>query len=227
MKDRKNRLILEFSEFNAQRMNPDSVRPSTQVDDPQLSINYFDKHQDGIRQAMGRINDILFNLSGTNAYKNLRSKLALESQDIKGMKILRISKSNNINYDVYISFIIDEEEYWGVIKNILSSPDVQSEVFKDQDLFQTKEWIIKTKGLITKVVKTWLKPEPGKYRLLNDSIICYSVDTGKMLKMDKGVEVELIRSFDNKIIIKHDSEYYNLVGDNYIYFNWWFENVSI
>lgn len=225
MKVRKNRLILEFSEFNVQRMNPDSVRPSTQVDDPQLSLNGFDKAQDAIRQAMGRINDILFNLSGTNAYKNLRSKLGLESQDIKAMKILRISKSNNINYDAYISFIIDEEEYWGVIKNILGSPDVQSEVFKDQDLFQTKEWIIKTKGLITKVVKTWLKPEPGKYKLLNEDIICYSVDTGKMLKMDKGTEVELIRSFDGKIVIKHDNEYYNLIGDNYIYFNWWFESI--
>ncbi len=225
MKDRKSRLILEFTEFNAQRMNPDTVQPAGQVDNPALSLNAFDKHQDSIRQAMSRINDILFNLSGTNAYRNLRSKLGLESQNIQNMKVLRIVKSNNINYDVYISFIIDEQEYWGVIKNILISPEVQSEVFKDQDLFQTKEWIIKTKGLLTKVIKTWLKPEPGKYRLINDDIICYSVDTGKMLKMDKGTEVELIRSFDNKIVVKHEAELYNLVGDNFIYFNWWFEKV--
>jgi len=225
MKDKKGRLILEFSEFNLQRMNPDSVQPSMQVDDKQLSVNAFDKHQDAIRQAMSRINDILFNLSGTNAYKNLRSKLSLESQNIKSMRILRIVKSNNINYDAYITFIIDEEEYWGVIKNILSSPDVQSEVFKDEDLFQTKEWIIKIKGLIIKVIKTWLKPEPGTYKLLNDDVICYSVDTGKMLKMNKDTEIELTRAFDNKIIIKHENEYYNLVGDNFIYFNWWFEKV--
>lgn len=217
--------VNETSEFNFQRMNSDSTPAAVHVDNPQLSLNAFDKHQDAIRQAMGRINDILFNLTGTNAYKNLRSKIGLESQNITGMKILRITKSNNINYDAYISFIIDEEEYWGVIKNILSSPDVQSEVFKDQDLFQSKEWVIKTKGLITKIVKIWLKPEPGNYRLINDDIICYSVDTGKMLKMEKGTEIELIRSFDNKMVIKHDNEYYNLVGDNYIYFNWWFESV--
>lgn len=226
MKDRKSRLILEFTEFNLQRMNPDSVQPSVHVDDKQLSLNAFDKHQDAIRQAMSRIDDILHNLSGTNAYKNLRSKLALESQDIKGMKIIRIVKSNNINYDVYISFIIDEKEYWGVIKNILSSPEVQSEVFKDRDLYQTKEWVIKTTGLITKVVKTWLKPEPGKYKLINDEIICYSVETGKMLKMEKDTEIELTRASDNKIIIKHENDYYNLVGDNFIYFNWWFERID-
>lgn len=216
----------ETSEFNLQRLNADSAQPSMSVDDPSLSLNAFDKNQDMIRQAMSRINDILFNLTGTNAYKNLRSKLGLETQDIKGMKILRITKSNNINYDVYVSFIIDEKEYWGVIKNILVSPDVQSEVFKDQDLYQAKEWIIKTKGLITKVVKTWLKPAPGKYKLINDEIICYSVDTGKMLKMEKGTEIELTRSFDNKIVIRHESDCYNLLGDNFIYFNWWFETAE-
>jgi hypothetical protein len=43
------------------------------------------------------------------------------------------------------------------------------------------------------------------------------------VKMSKGIEVELIRSHENRIIIRYDNEVYNLVGDNYIYFNWWFE----
>ena len=84
------------------------------------------------------------------------------------MKVLRIVK-NGINYDVYITFVIDEEEYWGVVENITSlNPDLTSEVFKDFDLYQTKEWIIKIKGLIIKTIKTWLKPEPGMYKLIND-----------------------------------------------------------
>lgn len=222
----KNKLILEFTEFNLQRLNPDSARISTHVDDPQLSINAFDKHQDAIRQAMSRINDILYNLSGTNAYKTLRSKLALEDQNIQKMKILRIIKSDSINYDIYITFVIEDVEYWGVVKNIMNSnPELKSEVFKDYDLYQTKEWVVKIKGLIIKTIKTWLKPEPGTYRLLNDEVICYSVETGKQLRMEKGIEIELVRSHDNKIIIKHESDYYNLVGDNYIYFNWWFEKI--
>jgi hypothetical protein len=224
---RKNKLILEFTEFNLQRLNPDSARASVQVDDPQLSINAFDKHQDGIRQAMSRINDILYNLKGTNAYRGLRSKLGLENQDIQSMKIQRIAKINNISYDVYVSFIIDEEEYWGIVKNILSlNPEFTSEVFKDFDLIQSKEWVIKLKGLVIKTIKNWLKPEPGMYKLLNDEVICYSTETGKMLKMSKGIEIEVIRAHSDKIIIKHESDYYNLTGDNYVYFNWWFEKIS-
>jgi hypothetical protein len=223
----RNKLILEFTEFNLQRMNPDSARSSVHVDDPQLSINAFDKHQDAIRQAMGRINDILYNLTGTNAYKNLRGKLALEHQNITNMTVQKIVKSNNINYDVYIKFIIDDYEYWGVVENIMSAnPEFTSEVFKDYDLYQSKEWVIKIKGPQIKTIKTWLKPEPGLYKLENDEVICYSTETGKQLRMEKGIEVEVVRAHDNKIIVKHESDYYNLVGDNYIYFNWWFEKLE-
>ena len=88
--------VLETSEFNFQRMNSDSVQASTHVDNPQLSLNAFDKHQDALRQTMTRIGDIMHSVKGTNAYKSLRSKLALEDQDITNMRILRILKSNLI-----------------------------------------------------------------------------------------------------------------------------------
>lgn len=223
----KNKLILEFTEFSLQRFSAHSPTGQPNVDDPQLSINAFDKHQDGIRQAMSRINDILFNLQGTSAYSALRSKLALEDQDIQSIKILRILKSNSVNYDVYLTLTIDGEEYWGKITNILGlDSKFTSEVFKDYDLYQPQEWVIKIRGLVIKTIKQWLKPEPGFYKLLNDEIICYSVDTGKQLKMTEGLEVELIRSHDNKIVVKHESDYYNLVGDNFIYFNWWFQKID-
>lgn len=220
-------LLREMTEFNLQRFNPDSARASTHVDDPQLSINAFDKHQDGIRQAMSRINDILHNLKGSSSYSALRSKLALENQDIQNIKILRIVKTEALKYNVYISFVIDDYEYWGEIKDIIGlNPELTSEVFKDYDLYQPKEWVIKIKGLIIKTIKTWLKPESGFYQLINDGVICYSTETGKQLKMERGIEVEVLKSYDNKIVVKHESDTYNLIGDNFIYFNWWFEKVD-
>jgi hypothetical protein len=44
------------------------VNPIGGVDNPSLSINAFDKHQDAIRQSMSRINDIMHGLKGTTAY---------------------------------------------------------------------------------------------------------------------------------------------------------------
>lgn len=224
---KRNKLILEFTEFNLQRMNPDSARASTHVDDPQLSINAFDRYQDGIRQAMSRINDILYNLKGTSSYSQLRSKLALENQDIQSIKILRIVKTETLKYTVYLTLTIDGEEYWGEVEDIIGmNTQFTSEVFKDYELFQPKEWVIKIKGLVIKTIKTWLKPENGFYKLLNDEVICYSVETGKQLKMYNGIEIEVLNCFDNKIVIKHETDIYNLIGDNYIYFNWWFEKIE-
>ncbi len=226
MKNR-NRLILEFTEFNLQRMNPDSARASIHVDDPQLSIDAFDKHQDGIRQALSRINDILYKVKGSSAYSNLRSKLALEDQDIQSMKILRIVKNETLKYTAYITLVIEGEEYWGEVEDVIGlNPNFSSELFKDFDLLQPKEWVIKIKGLVIKTIKTWLKPESGNYRLLNNEVICYSTETGKQLSMEQGIEIEVLKSYDNKIVIKHESDIYNLIGDNFVYFNWWFEKID-
>jgi hypothetical protein len=219
-------LIRETTEFNLQRFNPDSARSSVHVDDPSLSTDAFDKHQDKIRLAMSRINDILKNIKGTTAYSQLRGKLALEKQDIQNIKILRILK-NGISYDVYIKFTVDEEEYWGIIYDIIGiNPTFKSELFKDFNLIQPLEWVIKTKGIVIKAIKEWLKPEYGHYRLLNQEVICYSVETGKQLKMNQGIEIELIRAYPDKIVVRYNSETYSLVDDNFVFFNWWFEKID-
>lgn len=219
-------LITELSEFNAQRLNSDSVQPSVHVDNPQLSTNAFDKHEDMIRGALSRLGAIQNSLSGSTAYRSLKSKLGLDDQDVKELNIIRIVRNDNLIYDVYINFKIDEDVYWGVIKDIMGNSELKSEVFKDFDLIQTKEWVIRLKGLIIKNVKNWLKPQFGKFKLLTDEVTCYSSITGKILKMEKGSEIEVLKSYDNKIVFKYKNEQYSLTNDNFIYFNWWFEKID-
>jgi hypothetical protein len=223
---KKSNLIVEFSEFNAQRMNPDSAQVATHVDNPALSTNAFDKHEDIVRQSIARLGQLQGSMMGSASYRSLKSKLSLDDQDITSLKIIRINKNQNLNYDVFISFVIDEYEYWGVIKNITNSPKLKSEVFKDHELIQTKEWVIKLEGLILKNVLNFLKPKGGFYKQLKDEIICYSSIDGKMLKMNEGTEIELLKSYDDKIIFKYDGVKYHLIGDNFVYFNWWFEKID-
>lgn len=222
----KKRLILEFTEFNLQRYNNDSAQASVHVDDPSLSLNAFDKHEDLVRQAISRIGNIHGYLSNSTSYKILKSKLNLENQNLQNLKIIRIVKNQNLNYDVYVSFIIEDSEYWGVVKDILGNCEFKSEVFKDNFLLQTKEWIIKLKGLIIKNIKNFLKPQFGKFKLIQNDVVCYSQINGKMLKMIPGSEIEVLKSYDNKIIFKYEGEKYTLTGDNFIYFNWWFDPIS-
>jgi hypothetical protein len=223
---KRNKLILEFTEFNAQRLNSDSTQMAVHVDNPQLSVNAFDKHEDGLRAGLSKINNILNSLSNTNSFRSLKSKLALEEQNLTSLKVLRIFNRDNTRYDAFVSFVIDEEEYHGYINDLLSqNPTFKSEVFNDFDLVQTKEWVIKTRGMIIKLVKMWLYPERSKWMVIKDSIICYSTETGKEINLKKGVEVEVVRAFDNKIVILYGNQYYNLINDNFVYFNYWFEKI--
>jgi len=219
-------LIREFTEFNLQRMNPDSARASIHVDDPSLSINAFDKHEDTIRQAIAQIGQINKSLQHTNQYRSLKSKLGLESQNIQSLTIIKIVNSNPFEYDIYIKFKIDEEEYWGVVKNILKDAKIISEVFKDDSLLQTKEWIIRTKGLLLKNIKSWLKPQFGHYKSLKDNINCFSGITGKIVLLPHNSIIEVLKSYDDRIIFEYEGHQYTLTGDNFIYFNWWFEKVE-
>lgn len=223
MKRQKN-LILEFTEFNLQRHNPDSVQASVHVDDPSLSVNAFDKHEDIIRNAISKIGTLSKALQNTSGYRSLKSKLSLDDQSISNLKIIKIVKSTSLKYDAYLSFKIDEDEYWGVITDVLNNPELKSEVFKDHDLLQTREWIIKTKGLIIKTIKNWMKPQFGKFKLLLEEIICYSNLTGKLLRLPKNSIVEVLKSYDDRIIFEFEGDQYTLVGDNFVYFNWWFES---
>jgi len=219
-------LVNESTEFNYQRLNSDSVRASIHVDDPSLSINAFDKHEDVVRQVISKLGNLSRALQNTQGYKVLKSKLSLEDQEISNVKIIRIVKSSSFQYDVYLSFKIDEDEYWGVITDILNNPEFKSEVFKDHLLLQTKEWIIKTKGLIIKHIKNWMKPQFGKFKLLKDEVICYSNLTGKLLRLPQNSIIEVLKSYDGRLIFEYDGNQYTLTGDNFIYFNWWFEEVS-
>lgn len=217
--------INENTEFNFQRMNSDPGSVATGVDNPSLSINSFDKHQNRIQQGIAILNKAMGSVS--SQISTLKSKMALEEQNISSLRVQRILSSNNVDFDVYVAFTIDEYEYWGVIERILSNyPDMVSEVFKDTDLVLSKEWVIKTKGTVIKAIREWLKVKPGRYKTLKDDIACVSNETGRYSSLDINLEVDVIRSYENKIIIKVNNELFTLTKENYIYFNWWFENIE-
>ena len=227
MKRRKNRIILEFSEFNLQRYNQDNAQVSLGVtSDPSMSVNAFDRHNDAIRFGMSRINGIMKSLSNSFAFRGLKAKLSFEEQLPEKLKILRILP-NNTDFNVYISFEINEKEYNGVIKNLLGNTDVNSDVFDDNDLIQSKEWVIRLKGLFVETIKKWLLIEPGEYKFINDKMNCFNLKTGVLLTLNKNNIITVIKTIpkENKIVFKYKNDEYFMNKNNFIYFNYWFEKI--
>lgn len=225
MKKPKNKIILEFSEFNALRFNQDSspVSVGTTVDSS-TSVNAFDRYENMIRQSTSKINSILQSLGNSSAYRDLKDRLAFSDQKPLSIKINRIIPQG-VNYYAYISFKIKDVEYDGVVKDLLNrTPQFTSNVFSDNELIQSMEWAIRLKGLIINTIKKWIIIEPGKYSLLNDSVDCFNIYKGNIKTLKKGSIIEVIKTIpnENRIIIKINNQPHNLINDAYIYFNYWF-----
>ena len=163
-------------------------------------------------------------LSNSAALGALKSRLFLDSQKLNGLKILRIFKNDDVRYDFYLEFVLGDKPYYGVLKDILGpAPKFNSEAFRDTELVLSREWIIKTRGLIVKTIEKWLEPEPGIYTSLRDDINSINMKTGALSKIDIGTEIEVRTTLDHKIIIKHENDFYTLQNDSFIYFNYWFK----
>lgn len=226
-KTKATRLILEFTEFNLQRFNPETaIYPLPNVANKELSVDAWDRHQSAIQSSLVRLNNIMGGLSNTSQISSLRSQVALENQNLQSLTILRVVKKG-YNYDVYVKFVINDVEYWGVIYGLLDkNPVFESEVFVDTTLLQPKEWKIKTSGLIIKSVRKFFEPEFGTYKLVNNYCEAFSRETGQKLVLEKGSLVNLVAWDKDKLVIEYNLKTYDLRGDNFIYFNWWFEKKS-
>lgn len=222
-----NRLIKEFNEFNAQRMGSDDIPMAMHVDNPELSMDAFDKHMDNIRSSNVRLNSILNTLSNAGGVFNVGKGKMEDGLDIRALKILRMYPSNDINLDIFITFVISDTEYYGVIKNFMDeNPVVYSEAFRDPQMLASKEWIIKVKGLLIKAIRQWMFIEPGKYQALKD-VSCVTEDTGEYVHLKAKTKFDVIRNFDDtKIIININGTYCSLTGMNFFYFNYWFKKID-
>jgi hypothetical protein len=217
--------INENSEFDFQHLNATPGAAAGQFNNPTLSRDSYDKHQGLLTRSVTMLTTLGQNAAPSIA--GLKGKLALTEQNITDLKILRIVQRNTIIYDAYITFIIQNVEYWGLVEDITTkNASLTSEVFKDGTLIQSKEWIIRTKGFIVNTIQQWLLPKEGEYKLLENSIDVLNNISGELQKITQGTIVKLIRASENKITINIGEKRYTLINKNFIYFNWWFELLS-
>jgi hypothetical protein len=217
--------INENSEFDFQHLNATPGAAAGQFNNPTLSRDSYDKHQGLLTRSINMLTTLGQNASPSIA--GLKGKLALSDQNITDLKVLRIVQRNTIVYDAYITFVIQNVEYWGLVEDLTTKNAIlTSEVFKDVSLIQSKEWVIRTKGFIINTLQQWLLPKEGEYVLLQDNIDVINNTTGELHKINAGTNVKVIRASDNKIIISTNDQRYTLSNRNFIYFNWWFELIS-
>lgn len=216
----------DLTEFNVRRFNPDTSGVSPNVRDPELGMDSYDQHASSLLSATRRLNSILSTLNNSGFIYSVSHDKLVNGQEITDIKIQRMYPNGANNLDVYLTFSILDKEYFGVIKNFDTiNPEVRSEVFRENTLILSKEWIIRTKGLLLKCVKMWMDIEKGEYVAQKDILVTGTI-TGSLHTLKKGSKVKVLKCYDNKIIVNFNNIECLLDGVNYYYFNWWFEKIG-
>lgn len=216
----------ELTEFNHAGFNPEGSGVVGYSHDPQLGMDSYDQHASTVLSATRRLNSILSTLNNSGFIYSVTNDRLINGQEIKDIKIQRMYPNGANNLDVYLTFDILDKEYYGVIKNFDTiNPEVRSEVFSEPTLITSREWIIRTKGLLLKCVRLWMEIEKGEYLAMKDILVTGTL-TGNLYTITKGSKIKVLKCYDNKLIIEQKGIECLMDGLNYYYFNWWFEKIG-
>ena len=243
---KENNLITEGSEFMQYQFGIEPM--GTQggggqyafAQDP--SSSYYNYQDSPYTDFYSRQSGIVSNLN--NIIKNTVNKSGIFNRDFdafsedielyKNLKILRIYQNTNIKLDIFISFVFDNNEYFGVFKNFngISKPKLDTELYTDpyyQYRF-TSEYKIKLSNYFYKKIEKWFIPEKGFYKNLKiDNLV--KDNMGNVFKLKKDQIVEILGyniNSDNKpyIILDIKGEKYHITNNDYYYFKWRFEKLN-
>lgn len=234
-------LLKESSEFVDMQMdmNPNPLGTGFGfAQDPTMSIYSDDSspYVDNYARKGQMINDlsrIMKNLMG-----DLRSDIKLHKVDyflddieeFENLKILRIFKNHNNLLDVFISFELHEEEFFGVFRdfNGINDPKLKTDLFTDPRFnYIDTEYYLKLTRYLYKIIYNWFLPKTGQYKVLQSFPIKDSMGDKKELKIGSVFRVKGHNkdNGDLYIIIKYKEDIYSIVGNDFYFFNYWTEKI--
>lgn len=147
-------------------------------------------------------------------------------------KILRLVRNNNLNLDIYISFVFDDREFFGVYKNFntIQRTELKTDLFTDSEYrYIDNTYKLKLNNYFCKVLEKWFRPKKGEYKSLKD--VSVKNEYGNITTIPINRLISVINSIDDKdnnayVTIKHKDKRYILNKNDYYFFNYWFEPVN-
>lgn len=195
------------------------------VTDPAVTFDPYNKHLIDNVAANKMLMDTMKSLMNTSDFfDNFFSSQSENFFHIEELKIQRISKTN-FNIDLYFSFVFNEEEYFGFVKNYNTpNPIIKCELYTKYSRIFTKEFGIKFNGMLLKAFKSFFLIKNGKYQVLK-VVPIINIITGDISYTKLDSVVNVINCSNDTIFIEiNDSKEvtYKITNLDYYYFNYFF-----
>lgn len=139
--------------------------------------------------------------------------------------------------DIFLTFEIDEEEYYGVFWGYGNSmaPEFVSEIQRLPMLAYAKDKYARLQGYILRTIEKWFEDLDGSYELKADGVVAYD-DMGQDFLLKKGVKVVYLdsnldpnyRHIKVRVKVgKNKVKDLKIKGLDVFFFKYWFETVDL
>lgn len=245
----KKQMLLESSEFNQYQMGLDNAFQSFGpgygfATDPGLSIyspdsnpyvDMYARTAGTTSRLMQIIKQVSKEMADDHIFTRKTDRFLEDIDEYKNIKILRIFSNENLKLNVYISFDFYDVEYFGVFRNfngIHQKTTLDTELLANPAFsYIDKEYYFKLNQYLYKIIFNWFIPSKGTYKnLKQDCQIKDEMGQLKYLKEGKIVNVKGYNTDENNdpyIVMEIEGKDFYLTGNNYFYFKYWFDPITI
>lgn len=172
-------------------------------------------------------NSGVFRGKGSN---QIRDNFVEDINKYEKLKILRIIENNNSKLDICISFVFDDNEYYGIYKDFndkLTKSSLKTEMSSIATKYMDFSYFMKLDNFLYNLIEDWFIPEKGYYTNLKEGNILYD-DCGNTLSLKENDMIKIIGTNvysdkDNEIRCKINNKNYSIKNKDYYYFNYFFE----
>jgi len=207
---------------------------NNQANDYSLSSDPSDRHEMGLKNSIFRLTSIVRNMIDSGSIQVGQNADFSDIENITEFKILRMYKNINMLIDIYVTFVVDDYEYWGVFKNYggIAKADFKSEAHQDPDF--TKNFLMKLEGLLLKALSRFFTPKKGMYKALTEVVVQDKYGIKHTIDKDKAIKVEDVMYDEEDSYIqldvktgRNDNETFYIKNIDYYYFNYWFGEYTV
>lgn len=236
-------LLKESSEFAQAQMGQASnpLGPGYGfATDPTMSIysdgaNPYVDNYARLSQIVADLGRVMMELQGSvsTSFKNKVDYFLEDIEEYQNLKILRIFQNTNLKLDIYISFVFMEEEFFGVFRNFndMNEPEFDSDLFSDPRFsYIGKEYYLKLKNYLYKILYNWFIPSPGDYKILADQLKMRN-SMGQIVTLNKN-SIVYVKGYNIDVnnnpylIIRYKEDIYEITKNDYFFFKYWTDKID-
>lgn len=227
-----NNKVYKFDEYTL--LNENNFSFNNQANDPTLSSDASNRNTMDMKNSVYRLTSLIRTMIDVGAIDMGGNDTFADIDKIEEFKLLRMCKNSQMLLNVYVTFVIEDIEYWGVFEDFGGAYKYifKSEAHNNPEF--SKNFLMKLEGILMKALTKFYTPKKGMYKTITSVVVQDKYGVKHTLDVNKSVKIENVILDNSDSFIQLDAktgrntnETFYIKGLDYYYFNYRFTEYTV